>query len=43
VRRSIELTPFGKDFCVMVLPVDAAEWDGAAPVLQGVEGGTAKT
>jgi hypothetical protein len=23
VRRSIELTPFGKDFCGMVLPVDA--------------------
>jgi hypothetical protein len=43
VRRSIELTPFGKDFCVMVLPVDAAEWDGAAPVGRGVEGGTAKT
>jgi hypothetical protein len=43
VRRSIELTPFGKDFCGMVLPVDAAEGDAEAPVAKLIEGDTANS
>jgi hypothetical protein len=30
VRRSIELTPFGADFCGMVLPIDTPEARGPA-------------
>lgn len=43
VRRSIELTPFGKDFCGMVLPVDAPEGDAEAPVAKLIEGDTANS
>jgi hypothetical protein len=31
VRRSILLTPFGKDFCETVLPLDTAELDALGP------------
>jgi len=41
VRRSIELTPFGKDFCGIVLPVDALEADAGAPVAKLIEGDNA--
>src|ERR1035437_61579 len=37
VRRSIELTPFGKDFCGMVLAVDAPGADAVAPVAELIE------
>jgi hypothetical protein len=38
VRRSIELTPFGKDFCGMVLPLDRSEAETAGPVAKLIEG-----
>jgi hypothetical protein len=30
VRRSIHLTPFGKDFCEAVLPLDTTEFEAVA-------------
>jgi hypothetical protein len=38
VRRSIELTPFGKDFCGMVLPIDRSEADTGGPIAKLIEG-----
>jgi hypothetical protein len=31
VRRSIVLTPFGRDFCELALPLDADDLDGEGP------------
>ena len=31
VRRSIELTPFGEDFCELCLPLDTAEFEALGP------------
>jgi hypothetical protein len=31
VRRSVELTPFGRDFCRLCLPVDTAEFEALGP------------
>jgi len=38
VRRSIELTPFGKDFCAMVLPIDRSEAETNGPITKLLEG-----
>jgi hypothetical protein len=38
VRRSIELTPFGKDFCGMVLPIDRSEAQTGGPIAKLSEG-----
>jgi hypothetical protein len=38
VRRSIELTPFGKDFCGMVLPLDTPPPDAESPAPKLIKG-----
>jgi hypothetical protein len=40
VRRSIHLTPFGRDFCELCLPVDTGEFEAlGSPPSSGGEGG----
>jgi Abortive infection alpha len=43
VRRSILLTPFGRDFCDVCLPLDTAEFESLAPEpAEGGEGGASE-